>query len=261
VLATIEEPTGSRPGALFAPGLLRRLALRAGFVVAYYVAAIPAGVFRAVADNIGFPVRHDFAAVEAAILTDTPNLWLQDAFLRFDWLWHASLYVYASWFALPLIATLPIAGARGALPWRLLGFVMLTYYAGMPFFALYPLEPPWLHNPDITRIVHELHPEVVGKDENVYAAMPSLHIALPAAAALWFGLNRGFGKVLLAWTCLIGIGVVYSGDHYVADVAGGAALALASYWFVRALRLPLLSEHALPAEEAPDARLPWREAA
>jgi hypothetical protein len=125
----------------------------------------------------------------------------------------------------------------------------VIYYAGMPFFALYPLEPPWAHAPDdVFRTFAVLHPEIVGKDTNPYASMPSLHIAMPAAASLWWGWRHGYGRALLAYTCLIGLVVVYSGDHYVADVVAGFALAGVVYTLVRWSRLPLLATR-WPARE------------
>lgn len=230
--------TQKRP--LFKPGFLRRTAERFGIVVAYFVLAIPAGMFRGAADDIGFPVRSDFNWLESILLTDIPNRMLQVSWLQVLPLQHASSLIYVSWFALPLSATLPLMGRKGAQPWRLIAFLMIVYYAGMPFFALYPLEPPWAHNSDIVRVFELLHPEIAGKDNNPYASMPSLHIALPAAASLWYGWRHPFGRALLAYTCLIGVTVIYSGDHYLADVIAGFALAITVHTIVRRLRIPVL---------------------
>ena len=213
--------------------------MRAAIVAAYYVSAIPAGIFRSEADNFGLPVHRHFNAFEAAVLTDWPNRALQSLFVDWTVLQHAAVYVYASWFALPLIATMPLLGKRNRDAWRLVALVMLVYYAGMPFFALYPLSPPWMSD-HVTRVFYLVHPEVAGKDPNPYAAMPSLHVALPAVVVLWYGWRSGFGKLMLAWTALIALTVVYSGDHYVADVIAGLALASVVYALVRAMRLPLL---------------------
>jgi hypothetical protein len=198
-------------------------------------------MFRGMADDIGRPVKSDFNWLESILLTDIPNRMLQVDWLQVLPLQHTAAMIYVSWFTLPLIAPMPLLGRKGAQPWRLLGFLMVVYYAGMPFFALYPLEPPWAHAPDdVFRTFAVLHPEIVGKDNNPYASMPSLHIAMPAAAALWWGWNRGYGKVLTGYTCLIAITVVYSGDHYVADVVAGLALAVAVKKLVSLARLPLL---------------------
>ena len=230
--------------------------MRAAIVAAYYVSAIPAGIFRSEADNFGLPVHRHFNALEAVVLTDWPNRALQSLFVDWTVLQHAAVYVYASWFALPLIATMPLLGKRNRDAWRLAALVMLVYYAGMPFFALYPLSPPWMSD-HVTRVFYLVHPEVAGKDPNPYAAMPSLHVALPAVVVLWYGWRSGFGKLMLAWTALIALTVVYSGDHYVADVIAGLALASVVYALVRAMRLPLLRTGNLaPPADARENALP-----
>lgn len=243
MLADVTASTDTTPAKspLFAPGALKRTGTRVAIVVAYFVAGMPAGTFRASADNIGFPIRSNFNAIESVLLTDLPNRWLQADWLQFLVLQHIAAIIYVSWFALPLLATLPLFSKAGGQPWRLVGFVMLVYYAGMPFFALYPLQPPWIHDPEgIRRIFQELHPEIAGKDANPFASMPSLHVALPAAVSLWYGWRAPWGKVMLGYACLIWLTVVYSGDHYVIDGAAGFALAASVYWIVRVTRLPLL---------------------
>jgi hypothetical protein len=226
---------------LFRSGFLRRTGERVAIVVGFFIVAAPAATLRASADDIGFPVRSDFNWFESIVLTDLPNRWLQVSWLQFPALQHTSAMIYVSWFSVPLLATMPLVGRKGAQPWRLFFFLMLIYYLAMPFFALYPLEPPWAHsNGDVIRVFEVLHPEIAGKDNNPYAAMPSLHIALPTAASLWYGWHHGYGRALLAYAALIGLTVVYSGDHYVADVAGGFALAGVVYTGVKWLRVPLL---------------------
>jgi hypothetical protein len=238
------DPVARKP--LFREGIWQRLGMRAAIVVAYYISAIPAGIFRSEADNIGLPVRDHFNAIEAILLTDWPNRALQGLFVDWSVLHHAAVYVYASWFALPLLATLPLVGKRNRDAWRLIALIMVVYYAGMPFFALYPLSPPWMGD-DVVRVFYLVHPEVAGKDPNPYAAMPSLHVALPAMVALWYGWRSGFGKAMAAYTALIGLTVVYSGDHYVADILGGLALTGVVFLAVRSLKLPLLA-HQTPIE-------------
>jgi membrane-associated phospholipid phosphatase len=83
--------------------------------------------------------------------------------------------------------------------------------------------------------------------------MPSLHVALPAAAALWYGLRTFWGRLVLAYSALIGLVVVYGGDHYVADVVAGYAIALVTYLVARRLQLPVFSlprPHTAPSTSA-----------
>jgi hypothetical protein len=242
-VSAIKGAGASKP--IFSPGIWERLGLRAAIVAAYYVAAIPAGIFRSEADDIGFPVRAHFSGIEALVLTDGPNRALQALFLDWTPLQHAAVYIYASWFALPLLATMPLLGKRNGDAWRLIGLIMIVYYAGMPFFALYPLSPPWMTD-DVTRVFYLMHPEVAGKDPNPYAAMPSLHVALPAVVVLWYGWRSTWGKWIAGYTSLIALTVVYSGDHYVADVIAGALLAGGVFAVVRRLKLPLLASDPAP---------------
>jgi hypothetical protein len=245
-VSAVDTAPASRP--LFRPGIWQRLGVRAAIVVAYYVSAIPAGVFRSEADDLGLPVRSHFNGLEAVLLTDWPNRALQASFVDWTVLQHAAVYIYASWFALPLVATMPLIGKRNGDAWRLIALIMVVYYAGMPFFALYPLSPPWMGD-DVVRVFYLVHPEVAGKDPNPYAAMPSLHVALPGVVSLWYGWRSGYGKAMLAYTCLIALTVVYSGDHYVADIVAGLLLACVAYAAISRLRLPLLaSRPASPAE-------------
>ena len=167
MLAETHVPTKMAPvrKPLFMPGFWKRNAVRVALVLAYYVVSVPAGVFRGGADNFGLPLRTNFSPIESVFLTDWPNRVLQVGWLQPVFLEHTAVVIYISWFALPLTATLPLFNAKGGNPGRLRGFVMLVYYAGMPFFALYPLQPPWAHDPDhIRRIFIDLHPEAANKD-------------------------------------------------------------------------------------------------
>jgi membrane-associated phospholipid phosphatase len=71
--------------------------------------------------------------------------------------------------------------------------------------------------------------------------MPSLHVALPAAAAFWYGLRSWFGRIALVYSAVLGLVVVYGGDHYLADVIAGYAVAGAALLFARWSRLPVFA--------------------
>ena len=99
---------------LFAPGLGRRLLTRLALILVYVVAAVPAGLFRGFADDFGLPVHAHFNALEHVLFWDGPSRWLQSAFLDIQPLQYAAVYIYASWFFLPIVATMPLLGtARG----------------------------------------------------------------------------------------------------------------------------------------------------
>jgi membrane-associated phospholipid phosphatase len=50
-----------------------------------------------------------------------------------------------------------------------------------------------------------------------------------AAAAAWQR-NRVVGTVLYAWAVVVWVAVVYLGEHYVADILIGDALAVFMWW-------------------------------
>ncbi len=242
-------PTGARR-PLFDAGVTGRLRTRAVIVAAWVIAAIPAGVFRGYADNIGLPVHRHFNAVESVVFWDGPSRGLQALLLDVVPLQHIAVWIYGSWFFLPLFATLPLVGGPPRRYWRLLAVMMLTYYAGMPFFALYPLEPPWAHSSGIAHVLALVNSSIANKDDNPFAALPSLHVALPAAAALWYGVRTPLGKGLLGYSLLISVTVMYTGDHYLADVVAGYALAASVTWVIAALGLPLRDD-ASPSDRVP----------
>jgi hypothetical protein len=100
-------------------------------------------------------------------------------------------------------------------------------------FALVPTRPPWMESQDVTRIIALRFGGTID-DSNPLAAMPSLHVAFPLMISFWFFRERWRAPALamLAYSALIAFEVVFSGEHYVADVIGAAvvagAIALAS---------------------------------
>lgn len=238
---------------LFTPGLAGRMWSRFWPFIAFYVFAGQAAALRAIADDVGFPVRRSFTLVEEILLTTAPTHWLQGSFIDVRFSQLGATTVYITWSLVPLTTGIGVLMFRPKDYWRFISFLVLMYVAVMPLFALYPLEAPWAHDPEVRRFLTETFPGVAGKDPNPYAAMPSLHVALIAAAALWYGLGSAMGRIVFAYSALMSLVVVYGGDHYVADVFGGYAVALAVYGVARRLRLPLFvwgspELHAVPVE-------------
>ena len=235
---------------LFTPGVAGRMWARFWPAAAFYVLATPAGLIRAFADDAGLPVRRHFTTIESIILTDAPTRWLQGSFVDVHLAQVAAIAVYITWFMVPVTTAIGVLLFRPRDYWRFIAFLLLLYYAVMPFFMLYPLEAPWAQDATIHRFVAERFPDAAAQDPNPYAAMPSLHVALPAAAALWYGLNTFWGKLVLGYAALIGLVVVYGGDHYLADVIAGFAIAAIVYAVARALRLPLFAREPIPSPRA-----------
>lgn len=216
-----------------------RVGFALALLVAYYIGLIVPSTFRGHADDLGIAVHSHFNAVEAVVFTDLPNRWLQHAFLAIGPSRYISTYVYMSWFLLPVLAALPFVLHPRRDAWKLTCWLVIAYCLAMPFFALYPLQPPWLHDPRVQSVFLLVRPGLRGVDPNPYASMPSLHVAMPAVAALWYEGRHRYRIVLWAYTALISLTVVFSGDHYVADVVAGLLFAGAATFAMRRLRLPL----------------------
>jgi membrane-associated phospholipid phosphatase len=157
------------------------------------------------------------------------------------------VWTHWSWFAVP----------HGSVAYLLLRHrdrfaraAVLTYAVfdiGAIFYWLAPTAPPWYaaqldrsggagaHSPRVRRMMVE-YGEQFWRDGwgslysvfggNPLAAMPSLHFATSATAAL---LLREVGPIAgalgAAYTVVLGFALVYLGEHYVVDLLGGAALA------------------------------------
>ena len=76
--------------------------------------------------------------------------------------------------------------------------------------------------------------------------LPSLHVAQCFLAAFTCGIvHRGVGAVAIAWASLVAISTLLTKQHYVLDVIGGLALAIAAY----ALFLRGFPRDAIPQRE------------
>jgi membrane-associated phospholipid phosphatase len=197
---------------------------------AYTAATLPYIALRSAVDDIGMPRLGIAAGVDRVVgLGSTPTERLQDWLFveelsAFDWLWAAA---YFSWFFLPLLVTAYVLMFRWDKFLSLASFELALFYAPLVSFLLLPTEPPWMGT-DATRMIYLTAAEPISLDGNPVAALPSLHVALPAALALWAH-GEGFRRLTglyVVQASLIAFAVVYLGEHYVVDVAAGVALAV-----------------------------------
>jgi membrane-associated phospholipid phosphatase len=190
------------------------------------------------------------------------------------WLWTGTLQWYdrvivTVWrlhFIVPPLLAFVLWVKRRALFYRFAATMIALSFAGALTFYLFPAAPPWAAGEKgllsgVIRIPHNPAPDPSGAhgyhgvsvsrliDPNPYAAIPSLHAGyaflcfLFVVTLLW--------KTRWRWWAL-GVGslyplaqsfaVVYTGNHYVVDLAIGyvyAAVALIAVWAVwRRRRLP-----------------------
>jgi hypothetical protein len=198
------------------------------------IALVVCAVLRGYADDVGFAVRG--AEIERSVF-GSPTRWLQDnVYPLWPWFFQwASVMVHVSWFVVPWLAALIVSWRR---PERIGSFFRwwIALHAGVVIaFILFPLEPPWMAEPGVTRIITLTIGEKMG-DANPLAAMPSLHVALPLMIAVWFSKERWTAPAvaMLLYSGLVALEVVFSGEHYVIDVLG-AAVAVACIYFISSI--------------------------
>jgi membrane-associated phospholipid phosphatase len=220
---------------------------------------------RSIGDEVFAP--RQIGSFEQAIFGVVPSEFLQRHIYERDviWLDFIGYLFHVSWFMVPYFVAFAILVRA---PHRLLeyfGWVILTHYVGAVFYIFFPVEPPWMEL-GATRVLDErVFIPFTRADNNPVAAFPSLHCALPMSIALFFLLrmrSRRWAVVFAAWGMGISFFVVYLGEHWVIDVAGGWLLAAFVAWLatspvlaaaIRALpgdpavRIRRFNRHAFPA--------------
>ena len=219
----------------------RAFRLWAGYVLAFLLFA----QLRGLADETGVPVRFDYVAdLERTLFAgQSPTVWLQEHLYvpgAVGAVEIASIAVYLSYFVVPHTVALWLWLRRRDLFKRYATALLGTAYLGLALSFAVPTAPPWLagqsgHLPFVSRIVEDV---VRGVDPSAYArgyevvgvnpvaAMPSLHMAMTVIVLLtaW---RAGFPLRLagLAYGAAMAFALVYTGEHYVVDVAAGACVA------------------------------------
>lgn len=115
-----------------------------------------------------------------------------------------------------------------------------TFDLGLVVYWVLPTAPPWYaaetgRAEPVRRIMVEAGEQFWkhlwrrlydGLEGNPFAAMPSLHFGTSVMAARVLGdVGRLPGTIGWAYALTLGFGLVYLGEHYVVDLAAGAALA------------------------------------
>ena len=219
----------------------RAFRLWAGYVLGFLFFAH----LRSLADETGIPVRFEYVAdLEQALFAgQSPTVWLQEHLYvpgNGGPLEIAATSVYFSYFFAPHLVALWLWLRRRDLFGRYVTALLGTAYLGLALSFVVPTAPPWLagqsgHLPFVSRIVEDV---VSGVNPSAYArgyelvginpvaAMPSLHMAgtVIVLLAAW---RAGFGLRLagLAYGAAMAFALVYTGEHYVVDVAAGSAVA------------------------------------
>lgn len=106
----------------------------------------------------------------------------------------------------------------------------------LPVFWALPMSPPRFALPGVVDVIAEhdiLDTRETGDGQNLYSAMPSMHMgwSVWCAYAAWSALRASHPRsAWLPWLFPLGMAAVVltTGNHYVLDIAGTAALLLAS---------------------------------
>jgi hypothetical protein len=181
-------------------------------------------------DDLGMPVHG--AATERALFGSLPTLWLQDNVYPLSpsvFAWAAAI-THASWFIVPWVMGILVSWKRSQRIGSFFLWWMALHFIVNPLFGLFPLEPPWLADDSVIRVI-SLHLGSGIPDNNPLAAMPSLHVALPLLMSVWFFRERWRAPAwaMLAYATLIAVEVTFAGEHYIIDVFGAIAV-VAAIW-------------------------------
>lgn len=223
----------------------------AASMVAYLVAFAAFAYVRAVADETGIPVQFDYViALERALPGPLMNVWLQGQLWSPDSsvLNVSMVVVHLSYFFVPHATALALWRWRRALVSRYVLAMLLTFYLSVLLCALVPTAPPWMASeaaliPEVVKVsdwvlgqanVDGYTTEVARM--NPVAAMPSLHFAMTVIAAAGLA---AFGRSVLigaiAYAVVMGFALVYMGEHWMVDLAGGVLLAALAWWGAKVL--------------------------
>ncbi|MFC7533588.1 phosphatase PAP2 family protein [Actinoplanes sp. GCM10030250] len=171
-------------------------------------------------------------SVERALHLDielAANSWL----VAHPFLIPPSVYYYRLYY-IPIIGALVWIYLRRADVYAHVRRVLLAMTAlALPIFLAVPMSPPRTALPGMVDIIAEHDIVRPPSDQNVYSAMPSLHVGFSAwcAYALWAALRTSHPRLaLVPWLFPLGMvaDVLITANHYVLDIAGSAALLLAS---------------------------------
>ncbi|WP_147449472.1 phosphatase PAP2 family protein [Actinomadura pelletieri] len=125
---------------------------------------------------------------------------------------------------LAVLLTVNARLARSALIATVL--TLLVAYAVYGFAQTYVPRPAIAGDDVFAQLLRTVY-----RNDEPYNCFPSLHNALSVIMAVhWVRLSPRIGRCVAAWCGLIMVSTLFVHQHYVADMAGGAAVAAFSCW-------------------------------
>lgn len=209
---------------------------------------------RGLATSVGLPVHEsDVIGWERALFGGhVPTVWLQQhLYDPHHVFWYDALFsvTYCTHFlATPLIAAL--LWLRDRVLWlQYIARVIMLSVAGLVTYVLFPEAPPWLaaqHGalPAVARLsgrgfvrlgapqLQQTLDHALESGGNQVAAMPSLHVGFACLIAIFVAgkVRRRWWPLLWSYPALMGLALVYLGEHYVVDLLAGLGYALATHF-------------------------------
>ncbi len=233
---------------VWAPEFARVRARRWWFV--YVTGIFIYTLLRSFADETAIPVRTDYV-IEADkwFFSGTdPVLYLQRELFqpwRIDFFDMLAVAVHWSFFIAPHAAAIGIFVWRRELFPRYAVTVVGTMYVALLLFFIVPTAPPWLAGqggqlPGALRVMDFVGGQVDSSayqdvyaslgEPNSVAAMPSLHMGITFVLFLWaYDHWRPMSLLLLVYSVLMGLSLMYLAEHYLLDLLVGAACAALCY--------------------------------
>jgi membrane-associated phospholipid phosphatase len=281
-------------GLLFVLGVL---VVPVGRARSFLIAFVPyAGVwfvftaFRSLADETIFArtLNLHVAEFERELFDGRiPTLRLQDKYFEpgtAGWIDYFLTAIHWSYFIVPHVAAVLIWYKRPDIFRRFLTGMALMLATGLAIYFLIPTNPPWLapepiNSPSaavVYRImetvgqelgggIYEASYRVIG-ESNPRAAMPSIHMAFTALLIFpAFRFSRRWGYAAAIYTGLMGLALVYLGEHYVIDLFVGIVCAAWGWYAAGAwldIAAPVVRQRrseatvAQPPRERPGAQAP-----
>ncbi len=148
--------------------------------------------------------------------------------------------VYGSWFVPHLLLGYLLLHHHQYVP-RAGGRLSAAYHLTTPFYWLWPEAPPWYAsekegrmNGEIDRVARQVVCHIFKRPPpgdgdvpgNPWGSMPSDHISSAAITAMGLGeLGPFYGALGWTYVAAASFAIVYLGEHYVADVVVGLAIA------------------------------------
>ena len=212
---------------------------------------------RGLTDTLNWKVHYTFAihADKAMFGSPIPSVYLQHRYYHppsAAWYDYAAFSIYLTHFFMTLVVAAVLW--KVAYPrfkrWR--NLVLTASAAGGLTYLLFPAAPPWLAyqkgylHGSVVKVISQLYQHThinVARAAfehnqdfvNPTAAIPSLHAAYPMLLALltWTATrNRVLRALTAIYVPLMGITLVYTGEHYVVDIIIGWIYAVVTFLVV-----------------------------